>query len=143
MENANKINVIIVDDCSPFAEGLKHLLSTMCCYNVVDIVKDGTEVVEHPMLWLTDLILMDVNMPGLNGIKAGKQVNFQFPKIKLVAISLNKEKVFLEELVATGFKGFLDKQSLVEDIENVLDKVRSDQYAFPKNILLSKTSVDN
>jgi DNA-binding NarL/FixJ family response regulator len=115
----------------------------MCCYNVVGIVKDGTEVVEHPMLWLTDLILMDVNMPGLNGIKAGKQVNFQFPKIKLVAISLNKEKVFLEELVATGFKGFLDKQSLVEDIENVLDKVRSDQYAFPKNILLSKTSVDN
>lgn len=130
--------MIIVDDSADFAEGLKHLLTKWPQIKVIDIVHDGTEIVNHSMLWLTDLVLMDVNMPKLNGIEAGKQVNFQHPAIKLIAITLNKEKVFLEELVAAGFKGFVDKQTIVEELEVVLTTVLSNKLAFPKSILLNQ-----
>ncbi|MCG8580862.1 MAG: response regulator transcription factor [Bacteroidales bacterium] len=143
MNHEKAVNVIIVDDNMDFAKGLCELLSVWPYYKIIDVLNDGAEIVNHPMLWLTDLVLMDVNMPRLNGIKAGKQVNYHFPNIKMIAITLNKEIVYLKELVAAGFKGFIDKTTIVEDLEDVLMTVHSNKYAFPRNLLLSKSGNGN
>lgn len=140
VNTGKEYRIIIVEDNAEFAKGLKLLIDTWPQFKVIDVVHDGTEIVEHSMLWLTDIILMDVNMPRLNGIMAGKQVNFHFPDIKLVAITLNKEEVFLEEFVAAGFKGFVDKQLIVEELIHVLQKVLSNKYAIPKSIFANKKS---
>ena len=138
MESARDYNVIIVEDNKEFAEGLKHLIDTWSQYKVIDIVYDGTEIINHELLWLTNIVLMDVNMPNLNGIDAGKQVNFHFPDVKMIAITLNKEQVFLEDLVAAGFKGFVDKQLIVEELAQVLQLVTGNKLAFPKDLVLTR-----
>ncbi|MCU4174074.1 response regulator [Carboxylicivirga sp. N1Y90] len=137
MNKSKVYKVILVDDCSEFLEGLQLFFNSLTNYQVIDTVNDGSEIVNHPLLIEADVILMDVNMPKLNGITAGQRVNFQYHNIKMVAITLNKDRVYLEELIRAGFKGFVDKKYIVEELENVLSTVMSNQLAFPKNLLLS------
>lgn len=136
MNKSKVYKVILVDDCSEFLEGLQLFFNSLTNYQVIDTVNDGSEIVDHPLLIEADVILMDVNMPKLNGITAGQRVNFQYHNIKMVAITLNKDQVYLEELIRAGFKGFVDKKYIVEELENVLSTVMSNQLAFPKNLLL-------
>ncbi|WP_430812412.1 MULTISPECIES: response regulator [unclassified Carboxylicivirga] len=140
MTAQREYNVIIVDDSVEFTQGLKLFMEAFPHFKVLDVVHDGTDVIDHEMLHLCDIILMDVNMPLLNGIEAGRQVNFMYPDIKLVAITLNREQVFLEELVAAGFRGFVDKQSIVESLEEVLRTVVAQKYAFPRCMNVTKGS---
>jgi DNA-binding NarL/FixJ family response regulator len=137
MKAQEKYKIIIAEDNPEFAKGLKYLLSTYGQYEVLDIVSDGAKIVKHDLLNVTDLILMDVNMPLLNGIEAGKQIDFLFPRIRQIAITFNKDQVFLEELIAAGFRGFVDKQAIFEELEGVLNTVMNNQYAFPKNMLIT------
>ncbi len=134
MKAQEKYKSLIAEDNPEFAQGLKYLLSIYEQYELLDIVSDGMQLIKHALLNVTNLILMDVNMPLLNGIEAGKQIDFQFPQIKQTAIIFKKVQVFLEELIATGFKGFVDKQTFFEELQGVLITVLNNQYAFPKNM---------
>ncbi|WP_439185105.1 response regulator [Carboxylicivirga taeanensis] len=136
MSNAGAYKVIIVDDCDEFAQGLRHLLSTMPEFEVINSFSDGRDIIESDKLGLADIVLLDVNMPIVNGIEVGKRINYLFPDIKLVAVTFNNDQVCLEELVGAGFKGYVLKQSIVEELEKVLTVVLNKQYAFPKELML-------
>ncbi len=136
MNRAWEYSVIIVDDCDAFAQGLKMFLEQLPQYEVIAVFPDGKDVIADSDLGQADVVLMDINMPMVNGIEAGKRINYMFPGIKLVAITFNNDQVCLEEIVSAGFKGYVLKQSIVEDLEGVLSAVVTNQFAFPKELVL-------
>ncbi|MBR8537946.1 response regulator transcription factor [Carboxylicivirga sediminis] len=136
MNAATIFKVIIVDDCVAFGQSLQFLLSHMPQYEVLAILSDGKDVIEYPHLAQADLIIMDMSMPIINGVDAGKQINYILPDIKLVAVTQNNDMVCLRELVEAGFRGYVLKHSIVEDLANVLNAVLKNELAFPKELVL-------
>lgn len=127
--------VIIVDDSRDFIDGLRLLFKYLPQYKVISVAYDGSEIIDNAELGNADLLLLDVNMPILNGIKAAQQINFIYPSLKMIAITLNHDSVYLEELIGAGFKGFVDKANIVNDLADTLQKVCNNQYIFPKQLL--------
>lgn len=136
MNEALSYKVIIVDDCEAFRQGLKHLLDGIPQFEVISMLTDGQDVHTCKELGLADIVLMDVNMPVLDGIEAGKLINFWYPHIKLVAVTFNSDQVCLEEIIGAGFKGYLLKQSIVETLGNVLTDVMNNVFSFPEELIL-------
>jgi len=132
--------VIIVDDNKAFIEAVNLLFDKMPQFEVICCAYDGAEIVDHPELVNADLLLIDVNMPVLDGIAAGCQINYKRPDLKMVAVTLNCDRVYLEELIRAGFNGFIDKTKIVTSLPQVLSAVMNNKYVFPKDILVSMRS---
>nr|WP_321411820.1 response regulator transcription factor [uncultured Carboxylicivirga sp.] len=136
MEENKIFSVIIADDNQDFIVGLKILLSRFKHLQIIGEANCGIDLLKHPKLFLADIAIIDINMPDLNGIDVGKQINFINPRIKLVAVSLYEEEVYLQDLITSGFRGFVSKVHVANKIGDVLNIVSDSQYAFPHQIKL-------
>nr|WP_319397389.1 response regulator transcription factor [uncultured Carboxylicivirga sp.] len=137
MKGERKYNVIIVDDHQDFIEGVKVLLSKIDRFNLIGEAYTGKGLLEHSELYKADIAIIDINMPDLNGIDVGKEINFITSKIKLVAVSLYDDQVYLQDLINSGFRGFVSKVNISDQLGIILNKVIDLQYSFPKEIKLS------
>ena len=94
----DKINIIITDDNPQYIEGLKVLLSTSQKYQVLDVYENGLQLVMSKKLHLADLLLIDIDMPIMNGIEAAKKVDIKYPHIPMIAITMHQDKVYLNNM---------------------------------------------
>lgn len=131
---AKKLNVILADDNQVFLDGLSFLISTIMGSRVIDTCKDGTELVNSIQLSNADIILIDIEMPKINGICAAKIINQQIPQMPLVAMTMYQEKVFLHDIIGAGFKGFVFKPDTAKTLFDVMTKVMDNQFVFPDNM---------
>ncbi len=131
-----KINIIVVDDNPAFLKGIVTFLSKEDRYNVVGAYGMGEDLLESKSLGLADLILLDIEMPGINGIETAKKVNFKHSHIKLIAITMYQEKVYLRQLVAAGVNGFLNKTEVPEKLFSTIETVMHNKFTFPVNMSL-------
>lgn len=132
-----KINTILVDDNPIFIEGLSSLIKRDSRFIIIDKLSSGKKLLESPNLLLAQLILMDIEMPELNGIETAKRVNYLCPYIKLIAITMYQDKVYLEQLVESGFRGFVNKSEVVKNLTRVIDEVLQNKFAYPNTIKMS------
>ncbi|SMO55140.1 Response regulator receiver domain-containing protein [Saccharicrinis carchari] len=135
MKAEESYKVIIADDSHLFIEGMQLLFEELPQYEIVSIAHNGNAILNHPDLAFIDLLLLDVNMPLLDGISAGRQINFKYPDLKMVAITLNSDQVYLEQLIRSGFKAFIDKAKITTHLSTVLNKVMDNNFVFPQEIL--------
>jgi DNA-binding NarL/FixJ family response regulator len=127
---ASKIITVLVDDNKTFLDGLADLFSLQDKYQVIGTLLSGDDLLTFLKENHVDLVIMDLEMPGLNGVETAKIVNFLYQHIKLVGISMHSEKVYLEEFIGVGYKAFVCKPKIVEEIFNVMDDVMDDKYVF-------------
>ncbi len=137
-ETSEKIRLIIADDSVLFVNGLLKLISTNSEYEVIEVVYNGEDLINSDKLNGADIILIDIDMPLLDGLKAAQQINFLSPHIFLVAITMHKDIVYLNEIVRAGFKAFIYKQEVPDTLFNVLDLVMSDNFVFPDRLKTNK-----
>ncbi|PLX17369.1 MAG: hypothetical protein C0599_13705 [Salinivirgaceae bacterium] len=130
-----KINTIIADDNKRFLQGLEFILSKMD-YKVIETCNDGIDLINSPNLQYADLILTDLEMPHMGGFEAGLRVNYLYPHIPIIALTMHQEKVYLEEIIKSGFKGFIYKPDISKKISQVIDQVFHNEFAFPKKLKL-------
>ncbi len=128
---ANTFKVIIVDDNSAFLEGLTSLIETDNKYEVVATYTSGDELLKYDKLNTVDLLLLDVEMPGLGGIKTAQLINFDYPRIKIIAITMYQEKVYLTQLIESGFLGFVNKTNVSEELFETIDRIIKGELCFP------------
>lgn len=132
---ANKeINTIIADDSKTFLEGLHFMLSKSKRFNVIDKCSNGKELIESDQLINADLILTDIEMPEKNGLEAARLINFSHPSLPIIAMTMHVEKVFLTEIIETGFRGFLYKPDIPKELFNVIDSVFKKKLSFPQKL---------
>ena len=138
MRLKDKINIILVDDSKVFIEGLKVILSKFFNYHLLDICNNGKELIESPNLPEADLIIMDIEMPVMNGIEAARRINSEYPNLTMLALTMHLEKVFLEDIIEAGFKGLIYKPEASKKLNGVIREIMNDKLVFPENLNLNE-----
>jgi DNA-binding NarL/FixJ family response regulator len=135
----NKIKTIIVDDNSIFLEGISSCIADDDRFDIIAKFSSGIELLNSREPGRADLLLMDIEMPGLNGIETAKRVNHSYPNLKMVAITLYQDNVYLEQIIESGFKGFVNKVTIPDCLFETIDSVLEGHFCYPGNIKLQKT----
>jgi two-component system, NarL family, response regulator LiaR len=103
------IRVLICDDQDVVCEGLRAILSTVPEIEVVAIAGDGAQAVELVAKHLPDLVLMDLNMPGMNGIQATRKIREKFPGVRVLALTTYDADEWVFDAIRSGAAGYLLK----------------------------------
>lgn len=120
---SKKIKILIVDDHTIISEALASLLSTVEEFDVVGTISESKNVARCVLMLQPDLVLLDFNMPGMNGLDVTHQLLASFPKIKILILSIYNEQRHVSDFRKAGAKGYLlksaDKLLLTEAIKSV------------------------
>ena len=116
----NMIRLIIADDHPVIRDGIKTILSREKDVVLVATVENGAELMEVLKTKEADIILMDVNMPEMNGIEATKKVKKKYPEMKVLSFSQYDEKRFVKQLLKCGVNGYLLKNAAASELINAI-----------------------
>ncbi|MBS1747918.1 MAG: response regulator transcription factor [Bacteroidetes bacterium] len=125
------ITIIIADDHSLFAEGLSTLLKDEKDMNVLAIVSNGRALIDAVRNQQPHLVLLDINMPLLNGLDAMKRIKQEYPKVKILMLSTYGEEHLIEAAKSNGANGYLLKNTNKEELLQVIRLIAAGQSSFP------------
>ncbi len=135
MSNQNKRKVYIVDDHTLFRNGLRILLNNMDNYHVAGEAANGKQFLELLSKEVPDLVLMDINMPIMDGIEASVRAHEIYPDLKIITLSMYGEEDYYYKMVNAGVKGFLLKNSDIKEVKAALDVVFEGGSFFSSELL--------
>ncbi len=118
-----EIRVIIVDDHEIFRNGLKMVINKLAYAKVVAEAGNGAEFLATLKTTTTDLVLMDIDMPVMNGIEATKKALEAYPDLKIIALTMFKEDAYIQSMMEAGVKGFLIKNISKDILDRALQAV--------------------
>lgn len=118
-----EIKVIIADDHPLVRQGIKKFLELEPSIKVVGESRDGKSTVEMSLELDPDIVLMDINMPGMNGIEATRLIRQERPGIKIIVLTMHENEEYVYETIRCGASGYLlkdvDPERLLESIIKV------------------------
>jgi HlyD family secretion protein len=114
------IRILLVDDQNIVRQGIQALLEPRPKLKVVGTTKDGNSAIEQVGTLMPDLVLMDLEMPEMNGIIATQKICQQFPKTKVLVLSSHEDQEYVMQALRAGAKGYLLKNTLAEDLERAI-----------------------
>jgi len=118
-----KPRLLLADDHTILLEGLKALMASE--FDVVATAGDGRAVLEAAEKYRPDLILLDISMPGLNGIEAARRLNQSNPDAKMIILTMHGDLSFVSAAFDAGVSGYVLKQSAATELVTALHEVDS------------------
>lgn len=116
-----KIKIVLIDDHELFREGIKRILALEPGFEIVADGKDGSQAIDLVREHKPDIILMDINMPQMNGVEATKQLTKTFPNVKVLILSIHDDESYVTHVLKTGASGYLLKEM---DADALIEAVR-------------------
>lgn len=113
-----KIRILLADDHNMVIEAIKNLLEPE--FEVIDTVSDGRSLVSRAIALNPDVIVMDISMPLLNGLEAGRQLKAALPKVKFIYLTMNQDQDIIAEAFQIGAMGFLVKHCAYSELRNAI-----------------------
>ncbi len=127
------IRILIADELEIMLEGIKSFLDDVPGMEVIGQAKDGRIAVQLAHELKPDIIIMDIEMPGLNGIDATRQIVQELPNIKVIAFSAHLENRYVREMFKAGALGYVSKCSDCQELIAAIKTVILEQtYLSPK-----------
>jgi DNA-binding NarL/FixJ family response regulator len=114
------ITIIIADDHQILRQGLKTLLEKEPDMQVVAEAEDGRKTVTLVREFMPHVVIMDVNMPDLNGIEATRQILSEYPDMKVIALSMHADRRFVINMLKAGAHGYLLKDCAFEELAQAI-----------------------
>lgn len=124
------VRVLLADDHKMMRQALRALLEREKDIAVVAEAGNGAEVVTMAEEFAPDIVVMDIGMPGLNGIEATKQLLARQPGMKVIALSAYSGSRFVRGMLEAGAAGYLIKSAAGEELLRAIRAVRADQSYF-------------
>ncbi|MFN3404305.1 MAG: response regulator [Cytophagaceae bacterium] len=118
-----KINILIADDHPIFLKGLREVLEMNPEFAVVAAVTNGLEAVASVNQFLPDVIVLDVDMPKMNGLEAAEELQKAHPEIPVILLTMHKEKAPFLKALDIGVLGYVLKENAVTDIMHAIQAV--------------------
>lgn len=129
------ISVMITDDHSMIREGLKQLLELEGEFEVIEEACDGVECIEKLKKVTPDVLLLDINMPNMNGLEVLQKINEMKLKVKVLVLTVHNEVEYLLKAVDIGVNGYLLKDSESAELKKaILSVVNGEDYIQPSLI---------
>ena len=120
-----RIRVFIVDDQALIRDGLKTILETEEDMEVAGAAKNGLEACSMAELLRPDIILMDIRMPGIDGVESIKNIRSRLPQVKIIMLTTFNDEEYIMDAIANGASGYLLKdievEKLIETIHDAID----------------------
>lgn len=132
-----KIKVLLVDDHQIIIDGIKSLIEKQDDIQIVATANDGNEAINTLKLLAVDVILMDIDMPKLNGIDATRLIHEKYKDIKIIMLTMHGEQNMIKNLINIGAHGYLLKNSSKEELLDAIYKVVNDEKYFSSEVTMS------
>lgn len=130
-----KITISIVDDHTLFRNGLKLLLNSEPKVSVISEASNGKEFLEIIKTNVPEIVLMDINMPLMDGIETTEWLNQYYPQVKIIALSMFGEEEYYYKMINAGAKGFLLKNSGIDEVTDAIFQVQNGNSYFSQELL--------
>lgn len=132
-----KLKLYLVDDHKLFREGLKLLLSTRDFVQHIYEASSGKEFLEQIPHVDCDIVLMDIEMPEMNGIDATREAILLKPDLKVIVLSMYGDEQYYYKMIDAGAKGFMLKNTGIETVTNAIKKVSAGENFFSEELLFN------
>jgi two-component system, NarL family, response regulator NreC len=127
-----RIRILLADDHAVVRQGFKMILQAQPDMEIVAEAGNGREAVDLTGKFKPDVVVMDVAMPELNGIEATRRISGAEPHVRVVALSMHKDSVYVREVLRAGARGYLLKDSGADDLVSAVRAVaRGEGYLSP------------
>jgi DNA-binding NarL/FixJ family response regulator len=132
---AESIRVLIADDHIMVRTGLRSILEAHPDFRVVAEVADGLEAIKKALDLKPDVVLMDINMPNCNGLKATLKIKEKLPDINVVIVTVSDQESDLFEALRIGAQGYLLKEASINEIVEAVRRAASGEVTMSQNII--------
>jgi DNA-binding NarL/FixJ family response regulator len=127
------IKVLLVDDHAIIREGLRSLLEKQPEMEVIADTDDGRKAHQLVRELSPDIVIMDITMPGLNGIEATRQITAEFPDVKVIALSIHSKRRYVADMLSAGATGYILKECLFDELVAAIKAVAAGgRYLSPR-----------
>ena len=127
-----KIRVLVADDHTLFRKGIVGLLSAQPDMEVVGEASSGEEAVRETSKVLPDVVLMDIGMPGVNGLEATREIRKKAPKVRVLVLTMHDREDYLFQALRAGAAGYVLKGADVQDLLSAIRSVNDGEvYLYP------------
>ncbi len=132
------IQVILADDHTLVRAGIRALLEKLPAVIVIGEASDGREVLNLVKTQRPDVVLMDIAMPGLNGLEAAERMARDFPDVRLIILSMHDNEEYVLRALKAGVAGYLLKKAATAELETALQHVVRGEIYLSREIQLHK-----
>ena len=133
-------SIVLVDDHSLFRDGLKTLINNFGNYEVVAEASNGVEFLELLDYITPDIVLLDISMPVMDGLTAISLALEKHPHLKIIVLSMYGEEEYYYKMSNAGARGFLLKDSTIDEVQTALDTVYQGKHYFSQELLMNIVS---
>jgi DNA-binding NarL/FixJ family response regulator len=114
------IRIVLADDHDLFREGLRHLLEKIPSFEIVGEAADGREAIRLVADMHPDVVLMDINMPRVDGLRATEYITKRFPATNIVILSMHQDDDYAMQAIRAGAKSYLLKTSRSDQVSRAI-----------------------
>jgi DNA-binding NarL/FixJ family response regulator len=130
-----KPEIIIVDDHIAFRQGLISILTIEKIATVIAEASNGTELMVLLSKFKPDLVLMDIEIPGMNGLEATGKAMKMMPGLKIIAYTMFEDDEYYNKMIELGVRGFLLKSGGINELEKAIGIVMKDKTYFSGKLM--------
>jgi DNA-binding NarL/FixJ family response regulator len=137
----NKISVLIVDDHHMVIEGLKTLLGKQNSIHISNCFKTAHEALKFLASNKVDVVLLDINLPDMNGVDVCRIITEEYPFAKVIGLSTYNEHSIINQMIKNGVKGYMLKNASTSELVESIERVHNGQVYFSGEV--QKTIADS
>jgi DNA-binding NarL/FixJ family response regulator len=128
------LRILIVDDHDVARRGIRSLLEAHPGWEICGEAKDGREAVECATRMKPDLVLLDIGMPGLNGLDAARQIHAVCPDTRILILTMHDTEQLVREVLAVGARGYLLKSDSARDLVAAVEALQNHRTFFTTRV---------
>lgn len=117
------MRILLADDHAIIRDGLANLLK-QCDHEIVGEAVDGRSAVQMALELKPDIVVMDIGMPGMNGIEATRHLMEQTTELQVIALSMHSDATYVGRMLQAGARAYLLKESAFDELEEAIDNVQ-------------------
>ena len=137
---AKECKIVVVDDHTLFRNGLRTLLDGIEGFSVIGEASNGVELLELLPGIEPDVILLDIEMPKMNGIVTAEEALKRYPDLKIITLSMYGDEDYYFKMVSLGVKGFILKNSEIKEVAAAIETVVGGGSYFSQELLFNLVS---
>jgi len=128
----NKIKILVVDDHAILRDGIRALLFIHDDIEIIGEASEGKEAIDKAQELMPDVVIMDIAMPGMDGLEATRRIRKKYPKIKVLVLTQHDNKEYILSVIKAGAAGYVPKRALGSELVLAIRAVHSgDSFLYP------------